>query len=67
MVEAFSTVEAYTGRELGWKSGAFGFSVFVASLSGSGVDGFADVDLAPLVAPPPSVFVVSECVYMVSE
>lgn len=45
-----------TGRGLGWKSGALGFNVRAVSLSGCGVDGFADVDLTPLVvAEPPSV------------
>lgn len=57
VMRPFSRHETYAGREFGWKSGAFGFSVLVASLSGRGVDGFADVDLTPLVAAPLSVFV----------
>lgn len=40
-----------------------GFNVLAVSLSGRGVDGFADVDLTLLVvAEPPSVFAMSESV-----
>lgn len=64
VMRAFNKHETYAGREFGWKSGAFGFSVLAASLSGCGVDGFVDVDLTPLVAVPLSVFVMSASVYM---
>ena len=64
MVRCSSRPKTYAERDVGWKSGAFGFSVLVASLSGRGVDGFADVDLTPLVATPPSVFVMSDSIYI---
>ena len=63
-MRAFSKHRTYAGREFGWKSGAFGFSVLAASLCGRGVDGFADVDLTPLVAAPLSVFVISASIYI---
>ena len=66
MVRASSRLQTYPEREVGWKSAAFGFSVLVVSLSGRGVDGFADVDLTPLVAAPPSVFVMSDSIYVYS-
>ena len=62
MVRASARLKTYAEREVGWKSGAFGFSVLVASLSGRGVEGLADVDLTPLVAALPSVFVILDSV-----
>ena len=55
-------LQTYAEREVGWKSGAFGFSVLAASPSRRGVDGLADVDLTPLGAAPPSVYIMSDSV-----
>ena len=62
-IRIFIRFKTYAGCGLGWKSGALGFNGLDVSLSGRGVDGFADVDLTPfVVVEPPSVFVVSESV-----